>query len=177
MVCGLKRPCRLLILGLLFLSTAGCVSFLTNASETDPAAAEPKILHDNIELGPSLSARMTKIQFFESGRSDIELRQKRIYEGRFAQAAARTVYTEIRLEYSQPGKKIDFNTTLVCFRENGTTFRIEEYRGRIDADWTSSTHWIGIGNHSAGGWNAGVYKIDVLINGDKVATGSFEIYQ
>jgi hypothetical protein len=176
MVFGLKQACRLLILGLL-LSTAGCASFFTSAAQSDPAVAEPKILRDKVELGPSLSARVTKIQFFESGRSETELRQKRVYEGRFLQAAARTVYTEIRLEYPQPGKRIDFNTTLVCFRENGTTFRIEEYRGRIDADWTSSSHWIGIGNHSPGGWDAGIYKVDVLINGDKVATGSFEIYQ
>ena len=174
---GLKRSCILLILGFMLPSIAGCSSSLTSASQTTPSVPGPKILHDNVELVPSLTARVTKIQFFESGRSETELRLKRIYEGRFAQTATRTVYTEIRLEYPQPGKRIDFNATLVCFRENGTTFRMEEYRGRIDPDWTSSNYWIGIGNHRPGGWDAGTYKVDVLINGEKIATGSFEIYQ
>jgi len=165
----------LLILGVLFSSTTGCSSSVTE-TRTAPSVPEPKILHDNVELIPSLNARVTKIRFFESGRSDMELRQKRTYQSRFAQATTRTVYTEIHLEYPQSRRRIYFAITLVCSRGNGATFRIEEYEGRIEADWTSSDHWIGVGYHSAGDWDAGAYKVDVHINGEKVATGSFEIY-
>jgi hypothetical protein len=173
---GLKRSCRLLILGLLFSSTTGCSSSITEA-QTAPSVPEPKIVQANVELIPSVNARITKIQFFESGRSDVELRKKRTYERRFAQATTRTVYTEIHVEHPQPKKRIDFAITLICSRGNGTTFRIEEYRGRIEPDWTSSDHWIGVGNHSAGDWDAGTYQVDVYISGEKVAAGSFEIYQ
>lgn len=172
---GLKRSCMLPILGLLFSSTTGCSSSITEPQAVS-SVPEPKILHDNVKLIPSVNARVTKIQFFESGRSDIELRKNRVYERRFAQATTRTVYTEVHLEHPQPRKRIDFAITLVCSRENGTTFRIEEYKGRIEADWTSSDHWIGVGHHSAGDWDAGTYQVEVHINGEKVATASFEIY-
>ena len=175
---GLKRSCTLLILGLLLPSSTGCSSSVTSASNPQtPSVPEPKIFHDHVELIPSLNARVTKILFFESGRSDIELRQKRIYESRFAQASTRTIYTEIRLEHPQSERRIDFTITLVCTRENGTTFRIEDYKGRLEPGWTSSEHWIGVGNHGPGDWDAGTYQVDVDINGEKVATGSFEIYE
>ncbi len=173
---GLKRSCLLLLLGLLFPLTKGCSSSVADP-QTVPSVAEPKIFHDNVELMPSLNARVTKIQFFESGRSDLELRKKRIYQSRFLQATTRTVYTEIHLEHPQPRRRIDFTFTLVFSRGNGTTFRIEEYKSRMEADWTSSDHWIGVGHHSPGGWDAGAYKVEVHINGEKVATGSFEIYE
>jgi len=173
---GLKRSFSLLILGVLVPSAMGCSSAFTNA-QTVPPAAEAKIFRDNVELIPSVNARVTKIQFFESGRYDTELRKKRVYQSRFAQATTRTIYTEIHLEHPQPRRRIDFAITLVCSRGNGTTFRIEEYKSRMEADWTSSDHWIGVGHHRPGRWDAGTYKVEVHINGEKVATGSFEIYE
>ncbi len=173
---GLKRSCMLLTLGVLFLSTTGCVS-LAGGSRTGAFVPEPKIFHQSIELIPSVNATIKKIQFFESGRSDMELRRKRIYQGRFAQATTRTIYTEVRLEHPQVRKRIDFPVTLVCSRADGTTFRIEEYEGRIKKGWSSTDHWIGVGYHRPGKWDAGLYKIDIYINGDKVVSGYFEIYQ
>ncbi|MGH7774980.1 MAG: hypothetical protein ACREQA_22360 [Candidatus Binatia bacterium] len=174
---GLKRSSMLLILGLLLPSATGCSSSITNRSEPQ-TVPEPKIFQSNVELNPSLKARVTKVLFFESGRSDVELRQKkRIYQSRFAQATARSVYTEIHLEHPQPGKRIDFIVTLVYIREDGTTFRIEEYQSRIEADWTSSSHWAGVGDYGPGYWHVGAYKVDVQINGGKVATGSFAIHE
>lgn len=173
---ALKRSRTLLTLGFLLSSIVGCISPVTQP-QTVSSLPEPKILHENVELNPSLNARVTKILFFESGRSDMELRQQRTYQSRFAQATTRTIYTEVRLDYPQPGKRVDFTITLICKRENGTTFRIEESRGRAEADWTSSSHWVGMGNFTPGNWDAGAYKVDVQINGEKVATGSFEIYE
>ena len=137
----------------------------------------PKIFHKSVELTPSVNASITKIQFFESGRSDMELRRKRIYQGRFAQETTRTIYTEIRLAHPQVQKRTDFPVTLVCSRADGTTFRIEEYSGRIKPGWASSDHWIGVGYHRPGKWDADIYKVDIYMNGDKVATSYFEIYQ
>ena len=172
---SLKRSCTLLVLGVLFASTTGCISSAAE-SRTVPSAPEPKIFRQSVQLVPSVSASVTKVQFFESGRSDIELRKKRIYQRRFAQAETRTVYTEIHLEHPQVPKRIDFAVTLVVSHANGTIFRIEDYKGRIQPDWASSDHWIGVGHHSPGDWDAGAYKVEIFINGDRVATGSFEIY-
>lgn len=171
---GLKRFRMVVIFGFLF-PAMGCVSSVTGRA-ADTSLPEPKVFRESVELVPSLNARVAKIQFFESGRSEIEFRKSRVYQNRFAQATTRTVYTEIRFEHPQLRKRIDFAITLVFTRENGTTFRIEEYKGRIEADWTSSNHWIGVGNHRPGDWDAGTYQVDIHINGDRVATGSFEIY-
>lgn len=171
----LKRSCMVLILGILFPSITGCVSSVME-SRRGPIVREPEILHKSVELIPFVNASITKIQFFESGRSDMELRRKRIYQGRFAQATTRTVYTEIHLEHPQVQKRIYFPVTLVCSRVGGTIFRIEEYEGRIKPGWSSSDHWIGVGYHRPGKWDAGIYKVDIYMNGDKVATSYFEIY-
>jgi hypothetical protein len=165
-----------LILGVLFLSTTGCISSVTEPG-TRFVVPESTIFHKSVALHPAVSATIRKIQFFDSGRSDMELRRKRIYQGRFAQETTRTIYTEIHLEYPQVRKRIDFPITLVCSRADGTTFRIEEYTGRIKPGWSSSDHWIGVGYHRPGKWDAGIYKVDIYVNGGKVATSYFEIYQ
>lgn len=172
----LKRSCMVLILGVLFLSVPGCGSSVTE-SGTGFVVPESTVLPKDVELLPSVDASITKVQFFESGRSDMELRRKRIYQTRFAQETARTIYTEIRLEHSPVEKRTDFPVTLVCSRADGTIFRIEEYEGRIKPGWSSSVHWIGLGYHRPGKWDAGIYKVDIYINGDKVITSYFEIYQ
>jgi hypothetical protein len=106
----------------------------------------------------------------------MELRKQRQYQVRFPQSATRTIYTEIHLEHPQLPKRVDFAGSLIVSRPSGTIFRIEEYRGRIESDWTSSYHWIGVGHHSPGNWDPGIYTVEVYIGGNKVATGSFEIY-
>jgi hypothetical protein len=171
---GLKRSCLLLIFGVLFPSITGCVSSVPRSRTA--RMPELKIYQQSVQLVPSVSGSITQIRFFESGRSEIELRRKKVYQNRFAQATTRTIYTEIRLEHPQVQGQIEFPITLVVNRADGTTFRIEKYTARLKEGWSNSDHWIGVGYHRPGKWDAGIYNVDVYIKGNKVATSHFEIY-
>ena len=173
-----KRSRMPLLLGLLLLSTTGCSSSLRNSSsepKTASAVPEPSILQDKVVVIPSLDARLTKLAFFGSSASDIAPLQNPTYKSRFEHAATTRVYPEIHLEYPPPGKKIYFVMT-VHIRENKRTFRIVDYETRIEPNWTSSSHSVGVGVLGPGNWRAGSYEADVYINGERVAMGSFEVY-
>ena len=140
-----------------------------------PTAVEPKIIEEQIALGSSVNARVTKVRFFEGERSKLAFISDRTYETRFAKTITRTIYTEINLDYPRPETNVYFPITLY-FRQNGRTLRIEEARSSIRSYWTSSDHWVSAGNFDPGKWTVGNYEIDVYINDKKAATGYFEIY-
>jgi hypothetical protein len=170
-----KQSRMLLLAAILLLSIAGCGS-LKNAAELKTASSlpEPKIF-DKLETIPSLNARVAKLVFFGTGPADIAPLKSPTYKNRFEHAVTTKVHPEIHLDYGAPGKKVYFTMT-VHIRENGRTFRIVDHESRIEPDWTSSNHSIGIGVFGPGTWHIGTYEADVYINGEKVATGYFEIY-
>jgi len=172
-----KKTCMLLLSGLLLSSMTGCSSSFRGSSEAKNAAAmpEPTILQDKTAAIPSLDARVTKLAFFGSSAADIAPLKNPTYKSRFEHIATTKVHPEIYLEYPPPGKKVYFTMT-VHIRENRQTFRIVDYDTRIEPEWTSSHHSVGIGVLGPGNWRAGTYEADVYINGEKVAMGSFVVY-
>lgn len=172
---GSRMP---LLLGLFLLTISGCSSSLRSSSsehKTTSSVPEPSILHEKVAVIPSLDARLTKLAFFSSSAADIAPLQNPTYKSRFEHVATTQVHPEIHLEYPPPGKKIYFTMT-VHVRENKRTFRIVDYETRIEPNWTSSSHSVGIGVFGPGNWRAGAYEADVYINGEKVAMGSFQVY-
>ncbi len=171
----LKQSSELLFVGLFLPSITGCSATHTLESRAVATAGAPKIVEEPIVLSPSVSARITKIQFFEGERSKLALTVDRKYESRFATKMTRTVYTEINLDYPRPETNIYF-PIILYFHQNGRTLRIEEVETRIRPDWTSSSHVIGAGHFDPGKWPIGNYEVDVYVNAKKAATGYFEIY-
>lgn len=167
-----------LILGLLFVTIQGCGRSVTSVSEPHPVQSGPqfKVLQESVVLSPQLTGRVKSVRFFEGERSAVAFSKKRIYESRFARASTRTIYTEINLEHTRPGKNIYFPITLYFLR-NGKTIRIEEIEGRLEPDWTSSEQVIGAGDFSPGKWRPGTYEVEVYIRAENVAKGFFEIYE
>jgi hypothetical protein len=98
-----------------------------------------------------------------------------VYKSRFEHRATAKIHPEIHLEYPQPGRKTYFTLT-VHIRQTGKTMRIVDYDSRIEPEWTSSHHSVDVGVLGTGNWRVGIYDVDVHINGEKVATGAFEIY-
>lgn len=173
----LKRLRILLVGGLLVPLIAGCGSSVRSASklEDTPALPQPKIWNGKVGAISSLDATLTELRFFSSGASDIAPLKNPVYKDRFEHATTTRVHPEIHLEYPSPGKKVFFTVT-VHVRQDGKTFRIVESPGRIEPGWTSSYHSVGIGVFGPGNWRVGTYEAEVYVNGDKVATGYFEIY-
>jgi hypothetical protein len=136
---------------------------------------EAKISQEKMSAIPSLDARLTKLVFFSSGPSDIAPVKNPTYRIRFEHEATTRIHPEIHLDHPKPGKRIYFTLT-VHVRENGKTFRIVDYDSRIEPDWTSSNHSVGIGVLGTGNWRVGNYEADIHITGEKIATGYFEVY-
>lgn len=171
---ALKRP-RTLLFGLLLPSIAACSASNVSETRTVPSVPEPKVLREQVELDPSLNARLVRIRFFEGDRSKRALTDERLYETRFARAKTRTIYAEIHFEHPGPATKTYFPISLY-FRQNGRTLRVEEFQARIEPNWTSSHHLVAAGHFEPGKWRAGDYEVDVYINSKKTATAYFEIY-
>ena len=174
MLSALKRP-SMLWFGLLLPSIVGCSSSAVSESRAVPSVREPKIVREQVDLGPSFKAQVTNIRFFEGERSKLAFAKERVYETRFAQAKARTLYTEIHLDHPGPGTRV-YVPIILHFRQNGKTLRIEEFESRIGPEWNSSDHLVGAGHFEPGKWPVGNYEVDVYIHADKAATAYFEIY-
>jgi hypothetical protein len=167
----------LLLLGFLLSSIMGCSSSFRGASTPKNASnpPEPTILQSKTAAIPSLDARVTNLAFFNSSAADIAPSKNPTYRTRFEHNGTTRIHPEIYLEYPPPGKKIYFTMT-VYIRQNAKTFRIVDYDTRIEPDWTSSHHSVGIGVLGPGNWRVGNYEADVYINGEKVAMGYFQVY-
>jgi hypothetical protein len=171
-----KRSYLLLILGLSLPLILGCSSSLRTAPEPQTASvAEAKIWREKVGAIASLDARVTKLVFFASGPADIAPLKEPTYGTRFHHSMTKTIYPEIYLDYPAPGKKVFFTVT-AHFREKGKTIRIVDYEGRIEPNWTMSHHSVGAGILGTRNWPVGNYDVDIHINGEKVATGYFEVY-
>jgi hypothetical protein len=173
-----KRSSLLLILAFLLACNTGCSSSFRKTSGPQAAASSPlssKIFHDKTGTIPSVDARVTKLVFFGSGPSDIAPLANPVYKNRFEHRTTARIHPEIHLEYPPPGRKTYFTMT-VHIRQTGKTVRIVDYDSRIESEWTSSHHSVDVGVLGSGNWRVGMYDVDIHINGEKVATGAFEIY-
>jgi hypothetical protein len=149
-----------LVFGLLLPVTTGCSSSFRTTSESETVSLpEPKIF-DQVQAIPALDVRIKKLRFFASGPSDIAPLKNPVYKSRFESAATTWVHPEIHIEYPAPGKKVYFNLT-VHIRQNGNTFRIVQSQGRLEPEWTSSYHSVGIGVLGRGNWRVGKYDVEI----------------
>jgi hypothetical protein len=125
-----------------------------------------------------LNARVTSLRFFESGY-DMLPREERVYAQRFASGTTRCINWELNLEYPAPGRRIDFQITAINLRDNGTPLweeiRRQTMDAHVEATWTRSYHWWGYGWPDPGNWESGSYRVDLYVEGKKIASAPFEI--
>ncbi len=171
---SLKRSCASVLFGLMLSLATGCGSSRTNLEAKTASLPEPKIFNE-VKAIPSLDARLTQLRFFASGPADVAPLKNPVYQNRFEHAATQRIHPEIHIEYPSPGKRVYFNWT-VQIRQNGKILRIVESQGRLEPNWSSSHHSVGIGILGAGNWRPGTYEAELYINGAKMAVGYFQVY-
>jgi hypothetical protein len=123
---------------------------------------------------PIPGARVTGLRFYEGGLTEVPL-GKRAYVRKFQSASTRYVYRELQLEYPPPGRRIQFEIQGVWYRADGSVLARQSQQVQIEPHWTSTYHAHGWGSMLRGGWTAGVYRVELFIAGQKVASGSFEV--
>jgi hypothetical protein len=116
---------------------------------------------------------VTSLKFFEGG-TNMPPYSERKYETKFFKSDPRSIYWELNLSHPQMGERIGFSIDVVCYRPNNT---INRYTANsfLEADWTSSYHSNNSCSNTLGQWSAGGYRVDINIEGQKIATESFEI--
>ena len=124
---------------------------------------------------PSLNAKVVGLKFFEGGYGNIKLGQ-RDYKKRFPAESSKVIQWELNLEFPKPGKKICFDIVAIYYRHDGSEFgRQTKRKSCIKENWTNSVHSWGKGWSQPGNWKPGTYKVDLYIENQLIASGSFKI--
>ena len=124
---------------------------------------------------PALDATVTYIEFFEGG-AESPAKDDRVYDVFFDQATTRRIYYEFHMEYPERTATQEFKLNVFIYGPDGNLFA--EYTGnhQVAAGWDSSWHSKGYGWDSPGNWDLGTYWVEFYVDGELVATGSFDIY-
>ncbi len=123
---------------------------------------------------PSLRGRVTSIDFYEEGLDAVP-KEQRQYSSQFSRSSARAIWWELNLDYADPGRKLDFAIDAVYIGPDGSVLSRQTHNSTIHAGWTTSYHSRGWGWKEPGKWEAGTYRIELSINGKRVASGTYQI--
>jgi uncharacterized caspase-like protein len=124
-----------------------------------------------------LSAEITEVKFFEGGY-DSPAKDQRAYRTSFSRTGTRYVWFELNLQHPMAGERKDFVVEHIWFNPHGN----EIFRGNLNTyileSWDNSYHNHGYGwrEASSSGWVAGTYRVDLYVNGNKIASENFNVY-
>ncbi len=121
---------------------------------------------------PPIQATVSQLNFYEGGY-DGAAREQRAYKNSFSPSDSRYIYWELNLDHPAPGRRIDFNVDAVWTAPDGSEFARQTLNTYLLETWSSSYHQIGRGWREPGNWNPGTYRVDLMVGGEKVASGSF----
>jgi len=123
---------------------------------------------------PLLKASVSKVNLYESGSGGLDKNQRK-YKTRFSKSESRYINWELNLEHPAPGQRKDFQIEFVYYYPDGSVFGRSTVDTYIQADWTSSYRHGSWGWRDPGNWRPGTYRIELFIEGQKIASKSFEI--
>jgi hypothetical protein len=137
------------------------------ASKTFTVYAERLGVPADIE---SILAKVASLRFF-AALPDGSVPQQRTFASRFASSYGLTLYWQLDLTHPAPGSKRDFTIEAFCYRPNGLLLNRQEVNSYVERDWTSSWRT----GKLAGFDSFGNYRVDLLIDGQKIARGDFYV--
>ncbi len=123
----------------------------------------------------SLNATVTGLRFYEGGDGKVPYKQ-RDYRTEFSKSSTRYVCWELGLEYPIGSPRTDFEVLAIYYKPGGSIFGQHTQRNfYIDPALTSVAYSSNRGWSDPGKWPPGTYRVDLFIEGQKVASGSFSI--
>ena len=142
-----------------------------------PSTPDSTLGHPTLGVIPSLDVRVTELRFFEGPylAEDPPPEGQRWHGQRFSQATTRTIYTELALAHAKREQPARLRIVAIYERADGYVIGRPEQSTSIAADQEASRFWFRHGYGGAGNWQAGSYKVDVYINGEKAASGSLRV--
>lgn len=125
----------------------------------------------------ALNAKITEVKFFESPYDAPPMGQ-RSYRSSFSRTNTRYIAWELNLAHPAPGKRNDFVVEHVWFNAQGVEIFRSNFNTYIAENWATSFHNSGYGwrETSTKTWSAGAYRVDLYVDGVRIASESFNIY-
>lgn len=118
-----------------------------------------------------INANLNGINFFE-GPYNPQPKDQRQYRVSFDARTTRYINWEINLTHNAPGRPVTFQIYSEWFK-SGELFYRYTVDHTIQSDWTYSYNSHG---YSMAPWTQGIYRVDLSINGEKIASEYFDVY-
>ena len=119
------------------------------------------------------------MKFYESHDIGYEAlpRDDRVYRKTFPRSTTRYVNGELYLTFPSPERQIDFEIDAVFYRSDDSVVARRVAGGFVNEYWErGSGYWVfGEGEAKPSHWKAGLYRVDLLVEGKLIASEEFEI--
>ena len=104
-------------------------------------------------------------------------RDDRVYRTVFPRSTTRYVNGELYLTFPSPDRHIDFNIDAVFYQSDGSVVARRAAGGFVNEHWErGSGYWVfGEGSAQPPHWKAGLYRVDLSVEGKLIASEEFEI--
>ena len=99
----------------------------------------------------------------------------RVYTNIFSVLTTRYVSWQLDLTHPPQPERIDFEIEYVYYRPDGTVMRRKTTASYVDKGWTESSRSRGRGWRTPQQWPTGLYKVELFMEEQLVASGEFEI--
>jgi len=137
----------------------------------------------------SLKAKVDSLRFFESGAEAPPPEQRR-YSSHFSETTTRNIVWEIDLKHGAPGHWVPVTFEALLYLAESSRDRLIQRKvlqSAVPGDWSDTYHmdhfgwynpyyWGRAGSAALRSWQAGAFRVDLYLEGKKVASGSFQIH-
>jgi hypothetical protein len=150
--------------------------FVDGAASTGAADSSSTLPPDTslVPKGQAAAFIVRGLRFFAGGPDAPGL-----YERQYSTIFPRTIHTihwELHIEYPNPSDRLDNATVDTRIHWEGQLLGTSSSAAfRVDPSPTSSILWLGWSAADDGLWAPGTYVLELAIDGEQVATGSFRI--
>jgi len=124
---------------------------------------------------PELNVAVAWMKFFEGGYEGVPYGQRH-YAGRFSATSSRYIYWELGFDFPPRQQRQDFKIEGLYYNDRNQMIGRADLDAHIQPEWKGSFHANALGNKVPGFWKPGTYRVELFINGSRVASGSFEVY-
>ena len=150
-------------------------TYVTVSAPPPPPTPVVQPVVGNMPSLPVPGANFQALKFFESAFNPPAL-GSRVYATQFDHRTARYVSWELNLTCPPPSSRIDFTINATYYYPNGTVFNSQDVASFVNAGWPGLVFNSGRGWQRPGLWKRGTYRVDLTVNGNRIASGYFTIY-
>lgn len=160
----------------LYLPATSLAKSLDYAFTFNPKTNVADLVKTNASVKKS-QYKLSSIRFFESGYTTPD-DKFRIYNSQFSKSTSRYISWEIELNSDVSTKDRNVKIEYIFYKPDGTVDGRETSKDNafiFSKNSKSAIFSWGFGSINHGSWDAGTYKVELYVDGIKLATDSFKI--